>query len=269
MKNLLVFFLAWGCLTPLFAQETQESAAKENKPDHRFAVKFSGGTTFTVIPDFNHTVIACGKMLVPGLISPANSATPPTIANCSARTTSLVGWFVEAEVGYQLPRNYSLTFSVGVKKLRYDYETEFPAQPDPINLDDFNSRLGRTTLLYLNVTPFNIAKSFLQNRLSVQAGPTLNWLLKDKIYNTLVLYDSPEAAENGLPDRVFFDTAGNLNKLLIGLNLGIEHKITGPLSIKVSGQYYFTPLFKEEGLYRSSVENINPFVLQAGVTFAF
>jgi hypothetical protein len=268
MKKILVFFVAWSCLTPLFAQGVQESAPTENKPDHRVEIKFSGGTAFTFVPDFHNTVIASDGMSVPHLVSPANSIYPPTIAKCSSKTRSQAGWFVEAEMGYRLSRNYSLSFSVGVKKLRYDYETEFPGQPNPVNLDDFNKGFGRTTLLYLNITPFNIAKSFLQNRLSVQAGPTLNWLLKDEMNNTLALYDSPEAAENGMPDMVFFDTVGKLNKLLIGLNLGIEHKITGPLSIKVSGQYYFTSLFKEEGLYRANVEKIRPFVLQAGVAFS-
>jgi hypothetical protein len=268
MKKILFFFLAWIYFTPVLGQEIREPVSK-SKPT-RFVFKLVAGTTFTMVSDFNHDILIAEQLLIPNLISPENSAFPLTIVNHRSRSKSMVGWFAEAEVGYRLPKNYLLSFSAGVKKLRYDYQSEFRYASGTVNLDDLNREFGRTTLLYLNVTPFNISKGFLQNRLTIQAGPTVSWLLDSEVMNTLVIYNSFGSQESGLPDRVYFDTTGKFTQTLIGLNLGIEHTLIGPVCAKLSGQYYFNSLSEEEGLYKQTkVEKTFLMLIQGAITVAF
>jgi hypothetical protein len=268
MKKFVLTLAVYFALVPLFAQS-------ESNVSDRFDVQVNVGATFTFIPEFRNYVFAANGMVVPGYIHPSN-ARSLSVSEGSSSSKSRMGWSAGAEVYYRLPQNYAISVGAGVKKMRFDYNTTGVGQSTEsgtytVNMDDINARFGKTDLLYLQVTPINVSKQFLGNKLTLQAGPVLDFLLKDETVNTVVVYYTSEAYAQNRPDEAFFDTIGDMRKFIWGANLSASWKVAAPVSIKVSAQYYFNSLYKDKA-YDLDVEKVSPFVLQAGVSlspFAF
>lgn len=265
MKKLLLILSACLAACTSFAQQ-------EVSPSGRFDLRINAGSTFTFVPDFhNRILIAPDGMVVPGFIDPSN-AVSLSISEASSTSESRVGWQAEAEIFYKLPQNFSLSFGVGIKKMRFDYTSDvtYVVDGDMViseNIDNINRHFGKTELLYVSITPFNISKDFLHNKLAIQAGPVLNWLVKEKNTNTVLVYDSQESITTNKPDQAFFDTIGDTRKMIWGVNLSASYKLIEPVAIKVSAQYYINSMY-EDSAYGLEVEKINPFVLQAGLSVA-
>jgi hypothetical protein len=245
------------------------SFAQENTGQpHSLTFRVNAGTTFTFVPGFSNSILVAPEgMIVPGYIFPNNAMSISTVrATSTAR--SLLGWHAEAEVHYRLPHNFSLSVGVGLKKMRFDYTSKFTFNQTRVDMNDINRQFGETNLLYLSVTPFNISKE-LGNRFIIQAGPVLNWLLDHKAYNTVAIYNTPEAQANGRPSTVYFDTMGNMRKMIWGLNLGASYKIIGPLYIKASAQFYGKSIYESKSYFSLDVPKVKPVSVQGGVVFAF
>lgn len=265
MKKLLLILAAALTMSISFAQQKTDSP-------NRFDLRLNAGTTFTFVPNFsNYMLVAVDGMAVPGFIHPNNSRGYLTTTQASSKSKSQVGWHIEAEGYCALPRNFSLSLAVGIKKMRFDYTSDATygvptGQRVSVNLDDINGSFGKTDLLYLSITPINISKQLLHNKLAIQVGPLINCLLEEKSNNTVLVYNSQESVAMKRPDQVYFDTIGKTRKLLWGANFGISYKVVEPVSIKVSAQYYANSMYDDN--YSMDVEKINPFVLQAGVSLA-
>jgi hypothetical protein len=239
----------------------------------RFDIRLNLGSTVTFVPHFSNTILICGKMIIPGFVSPENSVSVNTTV-ASSTATPLLGWHAHAEIFYKLPRNFSLSVGLGLKRLRFDYTSKFidinNGQANPADTDELNRDFGKTSLLYLSVTPFNVSKGLLtDNRLSVQAGPVINWLQRHKTNNALLIYYTPQSQENYTPDRAYFDTAGNMREVTWGLNASSSYKIARPLSIRISAQYYFKSIYKDEAPYlglHATMNKVTPLIIQAGIT---
>ncbi len=256
MKILSVTLAVWLLtLVPLFAQDAAVSSP-------RFEVRIHAGSAFTFVPTFYSQVLLLNGSVVPGLYTPDNGMSSPTTFDGDTRTESAVGWSVEGELYYKLPHNFGLSLGVGAKKLRFDHST-----PADITLDP-PKKLGKTNLLYLSVTPFNISKSLLKNRLEIQAGPVLNWLLSSDVNNSLIVFYTAEAQTRRKPDQMYFSTPGNIRKRIWGLNAGISYHVAGPLSVKASAQYYVNSLYRDESWLGLKVGKVKPVVVQAGVMLA-
>jgi hypothetical protein len=266
MKKLLLVLTACLAAGTSFAQQ-------EIGTSGRFDFRVNAGSTFTVVPDFNnHMLIAPSGMVIPGFIDPSNAVSLST-SEASSTSESRVGWHVEAEGFYKLPRNFSLSFGVGFKTMRFDYTSDvtYLKGMDMLvfeNIDNINRRFGETALSYISITPCNISKEFLHSRLSIQAGPVLNWLLKEKSTNTALVYFTQEAITANKPDQAYFDTIGNTRKMIWGANFSASYKVLEPVYIKVSAQYYVNSMYEDTAAYGLDVEKINPLVLQAGLSVA-
>src|SRR5690349_19703971 len=115
-------------------------------------------------------------IVVPGVYHPGNTLVLIE-SKCQTTAKTLTGWFAEVELINRMPRNYAFSFGFSFRKLRYDTETVWfdPAQTTtPISLDDFQSEFGETTLQYFTFSPFNLSKSFINRKLTIQVGPALN-----------------------------------------------------------------------------------------------
>ncbi|HEY5748630.1 MAG TPA: hypothetical protein VIU12_21315 [Chryseolinea sp.] len=260
-----VFLLFLSCLATCFAFAQGEI----NQP-RRFDLRINAGSTFTLVKDFNNTMIYGKNMMIPGFIDPSNAQ---SVSISAARSTarSLLGWHVEAELFYRLPQNFSLSVGAGLKKVRFDTNSRFTyfdnGQSKTYNLDAFDRGFGETSLLYLSVTPVNISKGLFENRLLLQAGPTFNFLLSHDVENVLVIYHSADSQANRTPDEAYFDTIGNMRNLIWGCNLSASYKIIAPLSVKVSAQYYVNSMYEDKS-GGFDVEKIRALTIQAGVSVA-
>ncbi len=219
----LVIVWLWA-LTPLLAQDAVVSS-------QRFDVRINVGSAFTFVPTFNGQVLQINGTVVPGLFNPGNGMSGPITYTGETQTESATGWHAEGELYYKLPHNFGLSMGVGVKKLRFNHSTTAG-----IDLNNLDKKFGQTNLLYLSVTPLNISKGLLKNRLEIQAGPVFSWLLSSEVFNALIVYYTPEAQQRQKPDRMYFNTAGNMRKMIWGLNAGASYHIAGPLSVKASAR---------------------------------
>jgi hypothetical protein len=268
MKKLLFILAVYCIVNTSFAQQKTD-------PSNRFDLRLNAGTTFTFVPDFNNWMLVARGMLVPGFITPDNAISLNSV-KASSKSESSVGWHVEAEGYYSLPRNFSLSLGLGIQKMRFDYTSDFVYfkamnQPVSMNMDDISRRFGKTDLLYLSITPINISKRLLHNRLAIQVGPVINCLLEEKNNSTVVVYNSQEALATSRPDEAYFDSIGNTRKVIYGANLGISYKVVEPVFVKISAQYYVNSMYEDAtdfGFFKLDVEKINPFLLQAGVSVA-
>jgi len=253
MKILSVTLVVWlSTLTSLLAQDAVVSSP-------RFEVRIHAGSALTFVPTFYSQVLMLNGSVVPGLYTPDNGMSAPITFSGDTHTQSAAGWSAEGELHYKLPHNFGLSLSVGAKKLRFDHST--PADETL----DLPKKLGKTNLLYLSIKPFNISKSLLKNRLEIQAGPVLNWLLSSDVSNKLVVFYTAEAQTRRKPDQMYFSTPGNIRKRIWGLNAGISYHITGPLYVKASAQYYINSLYRDESWLGLKVGKVKPFVAEAGV----
>ncbi len=74
--------------------------------------------------------------------------------------------------------------------------------PRPVNLDNLESEFGETTLQYFTISPFNLSKRFLHEKLTIQVGPAFNLLLKEEFNNLLFLYDDFDEPIPDKPDQL-------------------------------------------------------------------
>lgn len=263
MKTLSVTLVVWLlALIPLLAQNAVVSSS-------RFDVRINAGSAFTFVPAFNNQVLVNKDgAVIPGLFTPANSKSPLITTSAETRTESAAGWYAEGELYYKLPNNFGLSLGVGIKKLRFDHSTTiFNGTSAAVDLDNIDKASGKTNLLYLSATPFNISKRLLKNKLEIQAGPVFNWLLTNEVNNVLIVYYTPEAQENQLPDQMSFNTVGNMRKMIWGFNAAVSYHIVGPLSAKASAQYHVSSLYKDEA-WGLKVDKVSSFVIQAGAMLA-
>jgi hypothetical protein len=242
---------------------------EKERPTPRFDLKVSAGFTLTFLPDFdNWTVVAPEGIIVPYVYRLENSKAAPIISESEVSSKPRMGWYADAQVVYRLPNDFGLLLSVGVKKLRYDLETtfwdtDFPFYAFPRDLDDINSKFGETALTYFSVAP-SISRSYMRNKLTVEIGPSFNFLLKEKFNNVLLTYKNGDA-NPGLPDQIYFDNMAQAKSLMVGCHVGVSYRVISFLEIKVITQFLNSSIY-DDGAYVKSVDHVSPTFVQLGAT---
>ena len=259
MKRLLLLVL----LTQLLASSLHAQ---------KIEIKINKGINLTYIPDFYSDIfIANDGMVVPGLINISNSHTL-ILTTSLYETTTRLGLFFDLELGVKLTERLKLLFSTGILQMKYSYNTIVHAENTPtIDLGSLSKDYGNTNLIYVNLQPIGISYGFLNNKINLQSGVLFNILIKSKYYNTVILYSNNNNGSQTYDniDKVYFESIGNMNKILYGVNLRASYKIINNLDIFISGQYYFNSIyhFKKRQETYQTLHDCNPFILETGVSW--
>mgnify|MGYP001069228406 FL=1 len=106
-------------------------------------------------------------------------------------------------------------------------------------------------------------------RLEIQCGPTFNFLLNSKYNNVLVLYASEQVEEATVEkvDKVYFESIGEMKKILYGIHFRTAFNIIRRFDIFISGQHYFNSIYSENDFGYLAVTSTKPFQIQAGVRY--
>ncbi len=190
VKTILFTTTIVFCANSISFAQTDE----KEKPTPRFDLKISAGSTLTFVSGFdNWTVVARMELLYP-MYTRSKILKPHQLFLNQSVFQPRLGWYVDAQVAYRLPNDFGLMLAVGAKEnsLRHgDYILQYRLSFLSIsrNLDDINPAFGETALTYFSVAP-SISRSYMRNRITVEIGPTFNFLLKEKINNVLLTYDN-------------------------------------------------------------------------------
>jgi hypothetical protein len=266
MKKTVVSLLFAAVAASLHAQEAP--AAKK-----RFRLSVVAGANVTFAPDVERHVIITGAAVVPGVFSPSNSVGFPTAEKSKTSTKSMAGWNVATEANLDIGKSYSLSFAAGVKALRVQFGDDYYLDHLPSgNWDNIEDEYGTTKLLCVSVGPFMLNRSFLSNRVTIGIGPSLDFLVKKEIENMVLVFNTQESRERNTPTHMFFDTLGDFEKSLLGLNASVGYQLLPPLAVRITAQKYVTSLFSSNGLYseygsRYQVPDTKPMVVQFSLVF--
>jgi hypothetical protein len=239
----------------------------------KFDLRVQAGANLTFMPDFDNTIVILNDgIAVSGIISVANSAGPIILSESVSQTTPGFGFGAGLESRYNLGKDWKLSLSLGFNLMNYDFDTYITADDTPnIWLSEYTPEYGNTSLYYLNVKPLNVSKDLLNNKLTIQAGLTLNFNIYSKYNNTIIIY-TEEAAAAGKTDgieRVYFDSYGNASLILAGLHGRMECKIIERLSGFISCEYFFNSVYQKETSSDALVKDSNPSQLYFGINYVF
>jgi hypothetical protein len=224
------------------------------------------------MPDFNNLIlIANDGLIVPGLITPANSVSPLLISESQSKTNAKVGFSLDLEFGVKLNDKWQLSFSTGLNQFRFDYETYVYSEgTQSVNLSNLSKDYGNTNLFYINIKPANISLALFNSRFKMQCGPSFNFLVKSNYNNALILYTSEQVGDIFVEkvDKIYFESIGEMKKILYGVHFRTAFTLISRLDIFISGQYYFNSIYSEKNKDYQTLTNCKPFQIQAGVSYA-
>lgn len=236
-----------------------------------FEFRINPSTNLTYVPDFNNLIIIVNDgLIVPGLISPANSLTPPLESESISKTNAKIGFSLDLEFVVKLSDKLQLSISSGFNQLRFNYDTYVEAEgTQSVNLSDLSKDYGYTNLLYINLKPSNISLDLFNSRFKIQCGPTFNFLVKSNYNNVLILYTSEQldGTTHEYVDKVYFESIGEMNKILYGAHFRTAFNIIRQFDIFISGQYYFNSIYFAEDNGYQTLTDCKPFQIQAGVSY--
>ena len=258
MKKLLLLLISIQLLvSSLYAQEID--------------VRVYGGTNLTFIPDFYSSfIIANDGLVVPGLIDFANSRGPITFSTSLSETNARFGLFFDIELGIKITEKLRLSFSSGLSQMKYTYNSVVHTEGAPdADLGKLFQNFGNTDLLYVNLKPVGISTNFLNNKVNLQFGFLFNFLVKSELNSTVIQYSNENGGSHTFEniDKVYFDTADKMNKVLYGINLQVFIKIIRDMDLFISGQYFFNSVYYNYKYGDQYLKGCRPFILQTGISW--
>ncbi len=240
-------------------------------PAQKIEMRVNAGTNLTFIPNFTNVIlIARDGMMVPGFVTLANSRGPILTSKSLSETTPGFGFLTDLELRLKINDRIKFTFAAGLSQMRFGYDTYVEAEgTESIYLSDIDEDYGNTCLLYANLRPFSFYVGFVQNKLSLQFGPSFNILLKSQYDDVVVIYGTNEyeGEEYVVEDRVYFESIGKMSKVLYGTHIRADIKIIRSIDLFISGQYYFNSVYGHKTTDSQTVKESKPFNLQAGISF--
>jgi hypothetical protein len=261
---LFSFCIALQC--PAFSQTVSEIRKHE--------LSVTAGVSATFLKDIDHWVLGVPDgALLPGVYEPYNSTEPPLISITRSSVKLLPSWFGEVKWNHSIGKGFALSMAVGVENLRFDYETVLknfthPDYVDGMLLDEFDATFGRTSLTYFTFSPLNLSKAFFNRRLTLEVGPTVDFLLDKKLHNVLLVYESEQSRAQNRPDKMFFDSLGRPKKQFFTLDAEARTKVAKRVSVAATMKVATTSLYEEVGYYSSPVSSIKPVVGQLAVSYS-
>jgi hypothetical protein len=231
----------------------------------KFDLKINVAANLTLMPDFQNRIYIVDGFTMPGAIGVEFARNPPGIATTTSKTNPGAGFTVEAEAGMKLNDKWKLSLALGLMQLRYDYDTHISQSfyKNDFYLGDVYAEYGKTKFTYLSLRPANVTRMF--NRLSIQAGPVLSYLLSKEHTNTVVVYNtSTKEAVGG-----FFEEKGDAQKFLFGAHINARYAVIRNLEVMVGAQYFLNSLYKSEGTYEQLHDKAKALQLQLGLSYNF
>ena len=240
----------------------------------KFELKIDAGANLTFIPEFeNRILITKGGLVIPNLVRRGNSYENPIIGTVVSETSPGFGFFADLEIGMNLSDRFNLSLLAGVNQMNYTYDTyvDFDEAP-PGYLSELDANYGKTNLFFIDLKPLNLSVSFFKNKMSLQSGPSFNFLVQSE-QNNIIIHYTEYLSLDGVPykvmDKLHFDSTDSLNKVMYGWYLRGGFKIIEQLELFVSGQFYFNSLYKNNDTYDQYISACKPIQLQAGLSYAF
>jgi hypothetical protein len=258
-KTILISFIIYLSGFTLFAQ--------------KFELKIDAGANLAFIPEFeNRILITKGGLVIPNWVVRVNSNEVPIIGTAVSETSPGFGLFADLEIGMNLSDKFNLSLLAGVNQMTYTYDTyvDFDEAP-PGYLSELDANYGKTNLLYIDLKPVNLSVNLFKNKMSLQSGPSFNFLLHSE-QNNIIIHYTEYLSLDGVPykvmDKLHFDSTDSLNKVMYGWYLRSGFRIIKQLELFVSGQFYFNSLYKNYDTYYQYVSACKPIQLQAGLSYA-
>lgn len=253
---LLVIFANLFCCSSLFAQS-------------RFSLKVNAGGNTTFISDFENNIYA-GTLIIPDLLTIDNFSNSPFIYGAQSETKNKMSFFGELEADYLLKNNLSISFSLGINSLSYDYKTYYmtgdtePYYTGPIFADtktyfEFPEEYGDTKLTYLHSNLLNINKRW--NKFTLQGGPAISLLLSQKFTNGVL------KTENGNNNAYIEIKNPDAQKILYGLNLAAKYNFGNNIEAIIGGSYMFNSIYQKEKTGEDIYKKSKPMQLRVGLSY--
>lgn len=239
----------------------------------KFDLRFQASANVTFMPDFeNDFAILNDGLAVPGVISVANSRGPIMITEPTSQTKPGFGLDAGVDSRYSLQKGWKLYFALGFTMMRYDYDTYIDEEGTPnLWLSDYTPEYGNSSFYYINLKPVNVTKDFMEGKLSLTAGATLDFNVYSKHYDILVIY-SDEAIAEGRPDgieRLYFESTRGSSLILAGVHGKIDCRIIGDLYGFASYEYFFNSVYANKDSDGDIRKYSKPSQLHVGLSYVF
>ncbi|MCB0807363.1 MAG: hypothetical protein KDC05_16340, partial [Bacteroidales bacterium] len=206
----ILFFLSFYLIAFSFTLNAQQAG-----------ISFNAGANMTFIPAFeNRVVITNEGLTIPELVQRNNSNASPYVGTPTSETHTRPGFFANLEMWKLFREKYRLSFGFGLNQFRYSYDTyvDFDNAP-PAYLSEIDHNYGKTNLLYLELNPIKFSVRTFKKKMIFGLGPTINVLIHNKINNIIILnknYQRLDGASIEVIEKIYFDSADNLNNTLFG-----------------------------------------------------
>lgn len=239
-------------------------------------LKLNAGSNLTFFSAFeNRIVIIDQGLAVQGLIATTNSDGSLLIASDESSNTVQPGFSGSVELSNNLGKKWVHSVALGVSLWRYSYDNTVgrgDLEPyyqqtiseerynalEPVTLSEVSGSWGEVQTLYFEVQPLNISRRLFGERLILQAGPLVSFLLKNDYSDYAITYN--EGAEHTWEeiDNVYFTSVGNFEDVIYGVKLRAGFALYKQLRAYISGKYF-------SDVY---ADGPNPFQLQAGISYS-
>ena len=228
-----------------------------------YELKVNVSSNFTFFSAFENRVEVIYEGLeIPGYINPNTSSRGPVIARDQASMSVMPGLSGDLELFYNVGDKWKYSSAVGIEQWNYSYDNtvgredfpplylfsspQVPERKKEIydalgseTLSDLSGGYGQIQTLYLKVQPFNVSTNILQEKMFLQAGPVINFLLSNDHNDYAIEYN--EGAEHTWDeiDNVYFSSVDKFHDVLPGIHFKTAYDMMKDLSVFISGEYFF------------------------------
>jgi|GEM_PF-2277556 len=244
-----------------------------NLSGQKFDIRVQAGANLTWVPDFENIVlIANDGIIIQGLIAPMNSYSTLLVSSSTSKTSPGFGLDADVEIRYNLGRSWKISVACGLDIMKYDFDTfiEVPGTPN-IWLSEYTTGYGNTSIYFLNIRPLNISKAILHNKLAIQAGISLDILLKSDNYNVLIVYaaDPENSGKADGIERIYFNSFGAVNNFIFGLQGRVEYNVFNNFNAFVCYQHFFSSVYDKKSSSSQTVKDAKASQVQVGLSYVF
>lgn len=244
LKKLFLFILTAAQLHTGFAQQ------------YRFSV--SGGGNASFLKNFQSEIRYVEGFVIPDLLIIDNGKNLRAQYNAPSQAQAKTGFYADGMLTRKLRDNWGLSVSLGVMQTAFTYDTKIGM--DGVSMKSVWNGYGDSRFTYLYSKLLNVEKQF--NRLGLQAGPVLSYLVAKKYSNTVIRYGSDGKAVAG-----YFEEKGAPRKFLVGGQLHMRYQILKPLDIVLGAGYSFNALYKKENTGEDMYKKSRPLQVSLGLNY--
>ncbi len=224
----------------------------------QYSLSVNAGGNASFVKNFQSKIIYVEDFVIPDYINIDNSRQSPVNYSAPSQTKPGVGFYVDGAITRRLANHWGLSASLGVTQTVFTYDTKIGMEA--VSMKSVWNGYGDSRFTYLYSKLLNVEKQF--NRLSLQAGPVLNYLIAKKYSNTIIRYGSDGKAVSG-----YFEEKGLPRKLLIGGQLNMRYRVLKPLDVVLGAGYSFSSLYQKENTGMDVYKKSKPLQISLGLHY--